>query len=357
MAYRITEECASCGTCETECPNQAIRQGDEVFVIDPEKCTECLGFYDSARCARVCPVNAPVPDDGRRESHRNLVARFKKLHPGLEPKGFVLLQEESKPVIALVADGSGDAEGQAALEGLDDFIRGQFPGYDVVWAVQAVYMIEGLKRAGQTTQFKRGVPLMMAADLLAKLAQAGRKKVAMQLFMSGESNFSKNAVKADTHGMDVKYGLPFLAAAHPENEVKLVKSLEPVFGDGTKTATVLVGHGSEKDFEYNEWFVNIDKYLRKNYKNVFLGTLHGPPGTEGFVTSVKASGCKIVRFVSLMMSRGGHIPLDIVNDQNAQSWSNQVGLPAEAVDKFSENQALREHFVGSIRALLAEFKA
>lgn len=356
MAYRITSECAGCGSCEPECPNHAISEGSEVFVIDPERCTECLGFYNSPRCTRVCPVGATIPDPEHRESDRDLFARFQELHPGLEPRGFVLLSEKDRPVIALVADGSGDTEGQAALEELDGFIRERFPGYDVVWAVQAVYMIQGLKYKGQTTQFKRGVPLMVADDLLAKLAAAGRTKVAMQLFMSGESNFSKNAIKADTHGMDIKYGLPFLAAAHPENELKLIKSLEPLFSDNKETATVLVGHGSEKDFEYNEWFVNIDKYLRKNYKNVFLGTLHGPPGTEGFVASVKASGFKKVRFVSLMMSRGGHMPLDIVNDQNPKSWSSQVGLPTEAIDSFSTNQALREYFTGSIRALLAQFK-
>jgi cobalamin biosynthesis Co2+ chelatase CbiK/NAD-dependent dihydropyrimidine dehydrogenase PreA subunit len=356
MAYRISEECAACGACEPECPNQAISEGTEIYVIDPQKCTECLGFYDSPRCARVCPVNAPVPDPTRRESDRDLLARFQKLHPGLEPKGFVLRTENDRPVIALVADGSGDAEGQAALEELDDHIRRQFPDYDVVWAVQASYMIQGLKYKGQTTQFKRAVPLMLADDLLKRLAAAGRTKVAMQLFMSGESNFSKNAIKADTLGMDVKYGLPFLAAAHPENELKLIKSLGSLFAGDGKTATVLVGHGSEKDFEYNEWFINIDKYLREHYKNVFLGTIHGPPGTD-FVASVQASGCDKVRFVSLMMSRGGHMPLDIVNDTNPESWSRQVGLPAEPVDSFSTNPALREYFVSSIRALLGQFKS
>jgi cobalamin biosynthesis Co2+ chelatase CbiK len=215
-------------------------------------------------------------------------------------------------------------------------------------------MIVGLKFKGQTTQFKRAVPLMLATDLLKRLAAAGRKKIAMQLFMSGESNFSKDAIKADKLGMDVKYGLPFLAAAHPENELKLIKSLEPVLGNA-ETASVLVGHGSDKDFEYNEWFINIDKHLRKNYKNSFLGTIHGPPGTD-FVDSVKASGCKKARFVSLMMSRGGHMPLDIVNDKNPKSWSNLVGLPAEPVDSFSTNPALREYFASSIKSLLAQFK-
>lgn len=355
MAYRISQECVSCGSCEPECPNMAISQGTEYYIIDPEKCTECLGFYDAPRCAKVCPVNAPVPDPARRESHDELIARFRKLHPGLEPKGFALVQDKNKPVIALVADGSGDAEGQAALEGLDDFIRAQFPGYDVVWAVQASYMITGLKYKGQTTQFKRAVPLMLATDLLTKLAETGRKKIAMQLFMSCESNFSKDAIKADKHGMDVKYGLPFLAASHPENEITLIKSLEPVFATDGKTATVMVGHGSDKNFEYNEWFIRIDKQLRKNYKNVFLGTIHGPPGTD-FVTDVKTSGCKKVRFVSLMMSRGGHMPLDIVNDKNPESWSRQTDLPAESVDSFSTNPALREHFINSIKTLLTQFK-
>ena len=61
MAYRITDDCASCGACEIECPNQAISEGDDIYVIDPGKCTECVGFYESSRCAEVCPVNAPQP--------------------------------------------------------------------------------------------------------------------------------------------------------------------------------------------------------------------------------------------------------------------------------------------------------
>lgn len=58
MAYHITEECISCGACETECPNQAISEGDDTYVIDAAKCTECEGFFDSPQCADVCPVEA-----------------------------------------------------------------------------------------------------------------------------------------------------------------------------------------------------------------------------------------------------------------------------------------------------------
>jgi len=51
MAYKITEECISCGACEAECPNKAIKEGDTTYVIDPAKCTECIGSFDSSKCA------------------------------------------------------------------------------------------------------------------------------------------------------------------------------------------------------------------------------------------------------------------------------------------------------------------
>ncbi|RJQ33263.1 MAG: YfhL family 4Fe-4S dicluster ferredoxin [Actinobacteria bacterium] len=62
MAYKITDECSACGLCETECPNEAIAEGDEIYEIDPEKCTECSGHHDTQQCAEVCPVEACVPD-------------------------------------------------------------------------------------------------------------------------------------------------------------------------------------------------------------------------------------------------------------------------------------------------------
>ncbi len=55
MAYKITEECIACGACEPECPEEAISEGDPIYVIDPSKCTDC------ASCAEVCPVDCCVP--------------------------------------------------------------------------------------------------------------------------------------------------------------------------------------------------------------------------------------------------------------------------------------------------------
>jgi ferredoxin len=79
MAYMITEECINCGACEPECPNQAISVGDERYIIDPAKCTECVGHYDASQCAAVCPVDACVPDPDHKESQEELKAKFNKL--------------------------------------------------------------------------------------------------------------------------------------------------------------------------------------------------------------------------------------------------------------------------------------
>ena len=53
----ITDECINCDVCEPECPNDAISMGPEIYVIDPKKCTECLGHFDAPQCAAVCPVD------------------------------------------------------------------------------------------------------------------------------------------------------------------------------------------------------------------------------------------------------------------------------------------------------------
>ena len=52
--YEISDACVACGTCETECPEDAVKPGD-IYRIDPELCTSC------GICASVCPVDACEP--------------------------------------------------------------------------------------------------------------------------------------------------------------------------------------------------------------------------------------------------------------------------------------------------------
>ncbi|WP_082870132.1 YfhL family 4Fe-4S dicluster ferredoxin, partial [Oleiphilus sp. HI0123] len=55
MALMITDDCINCDVCEPECPNEAIAPGEDIYIIDPSKCTECVGHYDEPQCVEVCP--------------------------------------------------------------------------------------------------------------------------------------------------------------------------------------------------------------------------------------------------------------------------------------------------------------
>jgi len=85
MAMKITEECINCAACETECPNEAIRAGDPVFVIEADRCTECVGHYDAPQCAAVCPVpDCCISDPQFPETKDVLLEKARRLNPDKE---------------------------------------------------------------------------------------------------------------------------------------------------------------------------------------------------------------------------------------------------------------------------------
>jgi ferredoxin len=81
MATYITEECINCGACVPECPNDAISEGEAIYVIDSERCTECVGFNDKEACQGVCPVECCLPDPNHAEKEEQLIARAVAMHP------------------------------------------------------------------------------------------------------------------------------------------------------------------------------------------------------------------------------------------------------------------------------------
>jgi len=154
MATVITEECINCGACEPECPNTAIFQGgvefelnggkqaalnDEIFFIVPEKCTECVGFFDYEACAAVCPVDCCVPDPDRPETEEVLMARAKELNPDTKfaeefpsrfnpGRGAAASQSapaqsdaDAPPAAAAPVAAAGAVVGSATTQSLDDF--------------------------------------------------------------------------------------------------------------------------------------------------------------------------------------------------------------------------------------------
>ena len=79
MALKITDECINCDVCEPECPNQAISMGESIYVIDPNRCTECVGHFDEPQCVQVCPVECIPVDPLRVESREQLMIKYQGL--------------------------------------------------------------------------------------------------------------------------------------------------------------------------------------------------------------------------------------------------------------------------------------
>ncbi len=82
MSLLINEECIACDACREECPNSAIEESDPVYMIDPDLCTECVGYYDEPSCVAVCPVDAIIPDPDNMESIEELKYKYEQLNQG-----------------------------------------------------------------------------------------------------------------------------------------------------------------------------------------------------------------------------------------------------------------------------------
>ena len=79
MALMITDECINCDVCEPECPNDAISMGVEIYEIDPDKCTECVGHFEESQCTQVCPVACIPVDPARQETPEQLQLKYENL--------------------------------------------------------------------------------------------------------------------------------------------------------------------------------------------------------------------------------------------------------------------------------------
>lgn len=79
MALYITQECINCDVCEPECPNTAISAGVEIYEINPDLCTECVGHFDEPQCIEVCPVECILVDPEHEETREQLKNKYENL--------------------------------------------------------------------------------------------------------------------------------------------------------------------------------------------------------------------------------------------------------------------------------------
>jgi ferredoxin len=85
MALWITDECINCDVCEPECPNQAISMGAEIYEIDPQRCTECVGHFDEPQCVQVCPVSCIPVNPSFIETKEQLLDKYRALQASSSP--------------------------------------------------------------------------------------------------------------------------------------------------------------------------------------------------------------------------------------------------------------------------------
>jgi formate hydrogenlyase subunit 6/NADH:ubiquinone oxidoreductase subunit I len=112
MALMITDECINCDVCEPECPNDAISMGLEIYEIDPNRCTECVGHFDVPQCREVCPVDCIPVHPEHVETRDQLMARYRFLQTGAAASG---------------GDGAGGAQPDVAADAPQAAVSGPDP--------------------------------------------------------------------------------------------------------------------------------------------------------------------------------------------------------------------------------------
>lgn len=79
MALMITDDCINCDVCEPACPNNAISQGEMIYEINPQRCTECVGHYSEPQCVQVCPVACIPINPQFQETKEQLMKKYQRL--------------------------------------------------------------------------------------------------------------------------------------------------------------------------------------------------------------------------------------------------------------------------------------
>ncbi|MDG1073550.1 MAG: YfhL family 4Fe-4S dicluster ferredoxin [Methylophilaceae bacterium] len=79
MALMITDSCINCDVCEPVCPNEAIFQGQEIYEIQPDLCTECVGHFDAPQCVAICPIDCIPLNPEVVETQEQLLLKYYQL--------------------------------------------------------------------------------------------------------------------------------------------------------------------------------------------------------------------------------------------------------------------------------------
>ena len=79
MSLMITDDCINCDVCEPVCPNEAIYQGQEIYEINPDLCTECVGHFATPQCVDICPIDCIPLNPDIVETKEELLEKYHQL--------------------------------------------------------------------------------------------------------------------------------------------------------------------------------------------------------------------------------------------------------------------------------------
>jgi sirohydrochlorin cobaltochelatase len=251
---------------------------------------------------------------------------------------------EIRPVILIAGFGTSQPSGLADLEHVDQLVSDRYPDHEVRWALTSGFILKKLRAGGMETLFSRQVPLRNLAEAYADLRADGKTDVVVQPLLTVTGSEYADLMMTPTDGLNVAYGYPLLAP--PDNTAKLARALEPGFG-AADTLTLICCHGNAKIPLLNVPLLQLDKYVRKHYQNVFVTSLDGPPGTEAAFADVKASGLGKVIFLPFLFTTGEHVVIDINGDE-PHSYKSQLGLESTFVPGISRNLPVMQLWMESV---------
>jgi len=259
--------------------------------------------------------------------------------------------DSSKPVILIVNFGTLNKEGMQDQENIDRLITARYPDNDVRWAFASGVVRDGLKKTGQTTLFERKTPVMGLADTYADLKKQGKLNVAFQFLFTVPGSDGTDDLMMAADGLNVEYGYALLAP--PDNIARCAKALEPRFGD-KDTVTIIYTNGNDTVPIRNWPLIQMDRYLRKHYQNVFLTTLGGKPGIDAAAADAKKSGLKKVKYIPFYFVVGKNAIYNIMGD-TPNTLKSHVGLEASADRGLAWDESIMSIWMESIDWSLAKF--
>ncbi|RJQ38109.1 MAG: hypothetical protein C4555_05430 [Dehalococcoidia bacterium] len=259
----------------------------------------------------------------------------------------------AKPVIVITTFGTSIPDGLKDLENVDTLVTSTYPGYDVRWVFGGISVREGLARKGQTTIFQRKVPVRSLLELYGDLKKEGKRNIAVQylFLLPGSKGTDPHMEAGDTAGLNVEFGYPLLAP--PDNVARVADALAPHFG-GQDTVTLIAAHGNGEVPTLNVPLLQMDSYVRKHYRNTFLATVVGPPGTEIAFADARETGLKKVKFFPMLFVAGDRLTQAVMSD-DPKSFKNQLGLEATTEAGLGSNKEVMKIWMESIDWTLARF--